>query len=158
MPPLRLQCSRQPPARQFAPALLAASALLLFGAAGCGSSGSHNTSSSSATVAPASAGKTAEEHDGKLELEAQPSGQLAYTTKRATANAGQVTVVMKNMSGIMHNVAIQSGASGPVLGHTAFQSNGTASFSVKLKPGTYTFFCQAPGHRAAGMYGTLTVR
>ena len=30
--------------------------------------------------------------------------------------------------------------------------------TVKLKPGTYTFFCQAPGHRAAGMYGTMTVK
>jgi len=64
---------------------------------------------------------------------------------------------MRNMSGVMHNLAIQSGTSGPVLAHTEFQTDGTASFSVELKPGTYTFFCQAPGHRAAGMFGTLTV-
>ncbi len=136
--------------------------LLALGAAGCGSSGSGTTGSSSSTpstaTAPASADKTAAEHDGRLDLEAQPDGQLAYTTKTATAHAGAVTVVMKNMSGVMHNVAIQSGTSGPVLGHTAFQSNGTASVTVELKPGTYTFFCQAPGHRAAGMYGTLVVR
>jgi plastocyanin len=109
-------------------------------------------------VAPAGSGKPAVEQNGKLDLEAEPNGQLAYTTKKAVAEAGQVTISMQNMSGVMHNVAIQSGTSGPVLGHTEFQSKGTASFTVKLKPGTYTFFCQAPGHRAAGMYGTLTVK
>ena len=29
---------------------------------------------------------------------------------------------------------------------------------IKLAPGVYTFFCEAPGHRPAGMYGTLTVK
>lgn len=109
-------------------------------------------------VAPVGAGQPAVEKAGKLELEANPAGQLAYDTNKATATAGQVTISMKNMSGVTHNLAIQSGTSGPVLGATPLASKGTASFSVKLKPGTYTFFCQVPGHRAAGMMGTLTVK
>ena len=27
-----------------------------------------------------------------------------------------------------------------------------------LKPGRYTFFCDVPGHRMAGMHGTLIVK
>ncbi len=109
-------------------------------------------------VAPVGAGKSAVEKAGKLELEADPGGQLAYTTNKAVATAGAVTISMKNMSGVTHNLAIQSGTSGPVLGATPLEPKGTAYFTVKLKPGTYTFFCQAPGHRLAGMYGTLTVK
>jgi plastocyanin len=109
-------------------------------------------------VAPAGAGKPAEEKAGKLELEAAPGGQLAYTAAKATAKAGQVTIVMKNTSGVVHNVAIQSGTSGPVLGASPLVPKGNDTFSVTLKPGTYTYFCQAPGHRAAGMLGTLTVK
>ncbi len=109
-------------------------------------------------VAPAGSGKPAVEKAGKLELEANPTGQLAYTTNKAVATAGPVTISMKNMSGVTHNLAIQTGTSGPVLGATPLAPSGTASFTVNLKPGTYTFFCQAPGHRAAGMVGTLTVK
>jgi plastocyanin len=109
-------------------------------------------------VAPVGAGKPAVEKAGKLELEANPAGQLAYTTNKATAAAGRVTISMKNSSGIPHNLAIQPGTNGPVLAATPQEAKGTASFTIKLKPGTYTFFCQVPGHRAAGMLGTLTVK
>jgi plastocyanin len=111
----------------------------------------------SAVQAPG-AGKPAVEKAGKLQIEANPAGQLAYVTNKATASAGRVTVEMPNMSGVSHNIAIQQGTSGAVLGASAFTTKGTATVSVSLKPGTYTYFCQAPGHRQAGMLGTLTVK
>lgn len=102
----------------------------------------------------------ATEKNGKLAFAANPSGQLAYTVKAATATAGPVTISMTNMSGVPHNLAIQegTGATGPLVGHTPVATSGTHSITVNLKAGTYTFFCQVPGHRAAGMFGTLTVK
>ncbi len=116
----------------------------------------------SAVEAPGS-GKPAVEKAGKLEIAANPAGQLAYTTTKATATPGAVTISMTNMSGVSHNLAIESGeggatAKGSPLGASQFITKGSTSITVKLKPGVYTFFCQAPGHRAAGMYGTLTVK
>jgi len=116
----------------------------------------------SAVEAPG-AGKPAVEKGGKLQIPASPSGQLAYVTNKASATPGALTIEMPNMSGVSHNIAIESGeggasAKGTSLGASAFTTKGTATVSVTLKPGTYTFFCQAPGHRAAGMFGTLTVK
>jgi plastocyanin len=117
----------------------------------------------SAVAAPGS-GKPAEEKAGKLQIPANPEGQLAYATNKATATAGAVTIAMPNMSGVSHNIAVEQGTGGataagkPLLGKSQFVTKGTASVTVNLKPGSYTFFCQAPGHRAAGMYGTLTVK
>lgn len=116
----------------------------------------------SAVQAPGS-GKPAAEKGGKLEIPADPTGQLAYVSNKALATAGPVTIFMPNASGVSHNIAIEPGShgatpGGPVLGASPFTTKGTATMSVKLKPGTYTFFCQAPGHRPAGMYGTLTVK
>jgi plastocyanin len=115
-----------------------------------------------AVEAPGS-GKPAVEKAGKLDIDSSPSGQLAYTSSKAEATPGTVTITMANMSGVSHNIAIESGAGGATakgatLGASSFITKGSTSVTVTLKPGTYTFFCQAPGHRAAGMYGTLTVK
>jgi plastocyanin len=110
-------------------------------------------------VQAAGAGKPAVEAGGKLEVDADPNGQLSYVTKQAQAKSGPVTVLMKNASGVQHNIAVQQGTSGPVLGAGPIVANGaTSTVKVSLKPGTYTYFCQVPGHRAAGMLGTITVK
>jgi plastocyanin len=116
-----------------------------------------------ASAVPTVSQKPAVEKAGKLQIAASPSGQLAYVTSKATATPGPVTIEMPNMSGVSHNIAIESGeggasAKGTALGHSAFTTKTIATVSVTLKAGTYTYFCEAPGHRAAGMYGTITVK
>jgi mono/diheme cytochrome c family protein len=116
----------------------------------------------SAVKAPGS-GKPAEEKNGKLSIAANAQGQLAYETNKANAKAGPVTLEMPNMSGVDHNLALETGeggasVKGAKVGATPIIAKGTAKVSVTLKPGTYTFFCEVPGHRQAGMYGTLTVK
>jgi plastocyanin len=109
------------------------------------------------------AGKPAVETAGKLAIDANPTGQLAYASSKALATPGAVTVTMTNMSGVMHNIAFEAGengatAKGPVIAASSFISKGATTVKLSLKPGKYTFFCEVPGHRQAGMYGTLTVK
>ena len=109
------------------------------------------------------AGKPAVEKAGTLAIDANPAGQLAYTTTKAAATAGPVTVTMTNMSGVSHNIAVEAGengatAKGAVIAASSYIAKGSTSIKLNLKPGKYTFFCEVPGHRAAGMYGTLTVK
>jgi mono/diheme cytochrome c family protein len=101
------------------------------------------------------ASKVAVETAGKLQIPADPSGALAFLFGKATAKPGPVTVSMPNQSPIQHNIAITGPVTGkgPIIGHGA-----TSSFTATLKPGTYTFLCEVPGHAAAGMKGTLTVK
>jgi len=37
-------------------------------------------------------------------------------------------------------------------------SQSSTSVSADLAPGKYVFYCTVPGHRQAGMQGTLTVK
>jgi plastocyanin len=90
-----------------------------------------------------------------LKLAANPAGQLAYTTKSLSAKAGKVTIDFSNASPVEHDVAIAQGST--VAGQTPVFTGGSKTLTVTLKPGTYNFYCTVPGHRAAGMEGTLTV-
>jgi uncharacterized cupredoxin-like copper-binding protein len=123
-------------------AILAVAAL-----AGCGSS--PTASKPASTPAPqAAAGDT-------VAVAADPGGALKFTSNTLTAKAGTATFTFTNASQTPH--AFQ------ITGHgvdkaTDVISGSHANLTVALKPGQYTYFCPVPGHRQAGMQGTLTVR
>jgi len=90
-----------------------------------------------------------------LQVEASETA-LAFNTTSLTAKAGQVTVDFTNPSAIPHNVAIEQ--NGKEISGFEPIAEGEESETADLKPGTYTFFCSVPGHREAGMEGTLVVK
>jgi plastocyanin len=92
-----------------------------------------------------------------LRFEADPGGDLAYTTTSASTKAGKVTIDFNNPQALTHDVAIET-SSGKEVGKTELIASGEDSTVVDLEPGTYTFYCSVPGHREAGMEGTLTVK
>lgn len=140
-------------------AALFALALASVALVACGSSNSTTTTStSSGSEKPAGGGGGSASGGGStLEVEADPGGQLAYTTTEASAKAGKVTVDFNNPQGLTHDVAIED-SSGKTVGQTELIAESETSTSVNLKPGTYHYFCTVPGHREAGMEGTLVVK
>jgi uncharacterized cupredoxin-like copper-binding protein len=95
-------------------------------------------------------------------------GKWAFDTKRLTAKAGKVTIVLHNDSGLGHNVRVHTGkccfkpgykdlGGTDVLGATGSDERASISGALDLKPGTYTFLCSIPGHFQAGQRGTLVV-
>ena len=90
-------------------------------------------------------------------ITANPTGALSYSTTTLLANSSHVTIDFTNHSPLMHNMTIAN-AAGKVLGATPTFTGATKTLSLNLPPGTYTFYCSVPGHEAAGMKGTLTVR
>jgi uncharacterized cupredoxin-like copper-binding protein/mono/diheme cytochrome c family protein len=107
-------------------------------------------------VAAAGAGKPVVAKSGKLEMPADPSGQLAYITKVASAPAGQLEIDSKNASSTPHDIAIEG--NGVKENGKTVSNGGVSTISVSLKPGDYTYFCSLPGHREGGMLGKLTVK
>lgn len=90
-----------------------------------------------------------------LELAADPTA-LAFDKTELDAKAGKVTIDFDNPSAIPHNVVIEE--DGEELAGFEPIVEGKESLSADLKAGTYTFFCSVPGHREAGMEGTLVVK
>lgn len=130
--------------------------------AACGGSSSDNgtpadTGSSAAPATTASA-TPVPAASSDLTITAEEKGGLSFDKKELDAKAGEVTITMDNPSanGLPHDVAITGGGvnqKGEVV-----QPGGTSVVKADLKPGTYTFYCSVPGHKQAGMEGTLVVK
>ena len=89
-----------------------------------------------------------------LRLKAVEGDGLSFSNSRLTTSAGKVTIVMDNPGSnqLPHAVAIKGKK-----GRTA-QPGETSRVTVKLKKGTYTYFCPIEGHRKAGMKGKIVVK
>lgn len=93
-----------------------------------------------------------------INLEADPDGQLAYTTDTLSARAGNLTIAFDNPASITHDVAVDD-SGGNNIGKSDLIAQDTTTLVLEnMKPGSYTFYCTVPGHKDAGMEGTLTVR
>jgi plastocyanin len=108
------------------------------------------------TGAPAAPGSPAPASaTTSLTLLANPEGLLSYNAKQLSAKSGTVTIDFKNNAPLEHDVTVAQGST--VLGKTPTFRGGSRMLTLKLKPGTYVFYCSVPGHRQAGMEGTLNV-
>jgi plastocyanin len=148
-------------------AFLPALALAALAVAGCGSS-SKTTSTSAPAPAAAETGAatstpaattpaTGVKVVTAATLAADPGGQLKFDKSSLEAKAGNVTIAFTNDSPIAHNLTVAT-SSGELVNATPTFTGGSKALKLNLKPGTYKFYCSVPGHRQAGMEGTLTVK
>jgi plastocyanin len=115
--------------------------------------GGKDTGLLATAVKQAGGGKPAVEKGGTLQIDADPTGQLAFVTNAATGTPGQITVKMANKSGTPHDIVIDGKGKGEIV-----KDGGVSQFQANFAAGTYTFYCSVPGHRQAGMQGKLTVK
>lgn len=80
---------------------------------------------------------------------------IAYEEAPPTATAGDLTFALDNQGAIVHNVVIEELGDQLVV---EAQGGETAVGDVSLDAGSYTYYCSIPGHREAGMEGTLEVQ
>jgi plastocyanin len=83
------------------------------------------------------------------------ASEFAFQPTTVTAAPGTVTFNLQNGGQFPHNIQIDG------MANSVFADNLTsgqsASATVTLAPGTYTFWCPVSNHRERGMEGTLTV-
>jgi plastocyanin len=118
-------------------------------ASGAPSGGAPTSSAPTSPSAPGPAAST------PLALAASPGAQLSFDTKQLSAKAGRVTISFSNPSSLEHNVTVAEASK--TIGATPTFTSGTRTLTLNLKRGSYVFFCSVPGHRQAGMEGTLSV-
>lgn len=134
---------------------LATLSLAAFALAACGDD--ESTTSDTAAETSTSADTASGGGGGTIAVEADPGGDLAFTETELSADAGPNTVDFNNPSSTPHDVFIEDDG-GNVVAETDTISESETTASADLEAGTYTYYCSIPGHREAGMEGTLTVK
>jgi plastocyanin len=110
-------------------------------ASACGGSNSHGGHSSDPTIA------------GAREINVTAKA-FSFSPKAITIAPGEKVNVVLKATDIAHDFVIDD----PKFAVHASGGKTESGGLVIDRPGTYTFYCSIPGHKKAGMVGTLTVQ
>jgi plastocyanin len=101
-------------------------------------------------------GSTLTANNGKVTLEAR---DVKFDAKQIDATPGPLDVTLVEKGSLEHTFVVQDSARKAVDGKlTVTPGNDSDSGTYDLQAGTYTFFCDIPGHRAQGMEGKIVVK
>lgn len=120
------------------PRVLLAAGVLALGLAACGGDG----------------GNPSDEPTTEPDITVTGTDALEFEPTELTADAGTVAVELQAGETVEHNFVVEELDNTEVV---MVQPGQSVVGTVELEPGTYTFYCSVPGHRTAGMEGTLTV-
>ncbi|MGI8482949.1 MAG: plastocyanin/azurin family copper-binding protein [Thermomicrobiales bacterium] len=109
-----------------------------------GASPAEATPAASGSAAPASGASQT------IELDAQ---DISWSKKEITAKPGD-TIVVKNVGALPHDFSVDAfNIADPIDSGASV----TVTIPADAKPGSYEYYCSVPGHKEAGMVGTLTI-
>jgi uncharacterized cupredoxin-like copper-binding protein len=138
--------------------LFAAFAVLILALAGCSKEEPEITADDQvpadmAAESEAEGGDDAGAADDQGETVEFVAEDIKFTSAPSEVAAGSATFELVNDGAILHDVTIEELDDEKVVEAEGGQS---ATGTVELEAGEYTFYCSVPGHRAAGMEGTFT--
>jgi plastocyanin len=90
--------------------------------------------------------------EGARKIEVSASS-FAFDPDEIEVKAGEDVAIVLTSTDILHDFTIDE-----LDAHVAVDAGETATGGLRAdEPGSYTFYCTVPGHREAGMEGTLLV-
>jgi plastocyanin len=127
-------------------------ALLVTAATACGggdTSANNVSGGTTATVRPAVNGNAISVKET----------EYTFSPSALSLKAGTYTITVTNVGQFPHDMHVARASDGTeVGGSTVVAANQSASFTVTLPAGSYTFWCSVDAHKSLGMQGTITVQ
>lgn len=97
-------------------------------------------------------GESSDVVEGARKIEVSASS-FAFDPDEIEVKAGEDVAIVLTSTDILHDFTIDE-----LDAHVAVDAGETATGGLRAdEPGSYTFYCTVPGHREAGMEGTLLV-
>jgi uncharacterized cupredoxin-like copper-binding protein len=122
--------------------------------AGCGSSSKNSSSGGAGGQSGATSSQAASGGGDQLTLS---ESEYKITPASATvSHTGTIAITVKNTGAVTHALTVQT-PSGAVSTSDIAPGASTTLTVKATQAGKYVFFCPIPGHRQAGMQGTLVV-